>query len=401
MGPPGGTIRRLEDRDGDGRMDRSVLFAEGVPFPSGVLAWRDGVLVTCAYEAILLRDTDGDGKADVRQTLFSGFGRANSQHLPNAPTFGLDNWIYIANGLSGFSPQGGPLRRSDLRLVPETGRTEAVSGSSQYGQAFDEWGRRFIVRHDNHILFPVIPHEALEGAPHVLVASVEDSISDHGAVPRLFPISPRDWAFTTDTDSSCGIAFWRGRFYVCEPVLNLVHEDEVLPRGASFRARRTRPDAEFLASTDSWFRPVFLTVGPDAALYVADLYRAVIEHPDYIPKEIRGKLDFGAGKGLGRIYRVRPRGPRSVRTFHGRSTAEIAGALEDENPWVRATAQRLLIERRDPAALAALRALASGRASSRARLHALCALEGLGALGAEEIRAALGDPEPGVRENAL
>ena len=401
LGPPAGTIRRLEDTDGDGRMDRAVLFADGIAFPTGVLPWRGGLLVTCAYEILFLEDTDGDGRADARRTVLSGFGRGNSQHLVNGLQYGPDNWVYAANGLSGFSADGSAPRKSDFRFRPGTGRIEPVSGNSQFGQAFDEWGRRFIVRHNNHALFPVLPHDALARAPHAALPSVEASISDHGDIPRLFPRSPRDALFTTDTDSSCGVAIWRGRAYVCEPVLNLLHEDDLLPRGAAFVARRTRPDSEFLASEDPWFRPVNLALGPDGALYVADMYRAVIEHPDYIPREIRNRLPNDGGKGCGRIYRIRLRGPRQVRRLDGLSPEALVAALEDENPWTRRTAQRLLVERGGREPVAALRKLARDGRRPVARLQALWTLEGLGALTPAEVRTALRDPVPGVRENAL
>lgn len=401
LGPPSGTIRRLEDADGDGRMDRATLFAEGIPFPTSVLPWRGGLLVTCAYEVLYLKDTDGDGKADERRTLLSGFGRQNSQHLLNGLLYGLDNWVYASNGLSGFSAGGAAPRKSDFRFRPDTGEIEPVSGSSQFGNTFDEWGRRFIVRHDNHSIFPVVPQEYLKRAPHVALPAIEDPISDHGRIPRLFPRSPRDSAFTTDTDSSCSITIWRGRAYVCEPVLNLVHEDELVPKGASFTARRTRPDSEFLTSTDPWCRPVHLCPGPDGGLYVADMYRAVIEHPDYIPKDIQKKLNLDGGKGCGRIYRVRPRGPREIRRLHGLSVEALAAALEDENPWVRTTAQRLLVERRDPRAAAAVRTLAAGAGRPVARLHALRTLEGIGALAAADVATALRDDDARVREHAV
>ncbi|HYE99027.1 MAG TPA: PVC-type heme-binding CxxCH protein [Planctomycetota bacterium] len=390
LGPPAGRIRRLEDRDGDGRMDRSETLAEGLPFPTSVLPWRGGVLVTCAYEILHLKD-------GVRRTLFAGFGRQNSQHVLNGLQHGLDGWIYGSNGLSGGRIGDVTLRQMDFRMRPDTGDFEPVTGNGQFGNAFDEWGRRFLVRHDNHLVHAVLPYAALKRRPHVPVSAVEDSISDHGAIPKLFPISRPDAAFTTDTDSSCGIAVWLGRAYVCEPVLNLVHEDELLPKGASFRARRARPDAEFLASSDPWFRPVNLALGPDGALYVADMQRAVIEHPDYIPKDAQKKLDFDAGRGKGRIYRIRPRGPRSAVTLAEATTEGLAAALEHPNPWVRTTAQRLLLERRDPAVVPLLKAARA----PLARLHALWTLEALGALDQETATAALRDPEPGLREHAI
>jgi putative membrane-bound dehydrogenase-like protein len=410
LGSPTGTIRRLEDTDGDGRMDRATLFAENIPFPSGLLCWKGGVYATCAYEILYLQDRDGDGKADERKPVFAGFGRQNAQHVVNGLQFGLDNWITGSNGLSGGTIGGVVLNRSDFRFKPDRDRVEPVSGNSQFGNTFDDWGRRFIVRHDSHIVHPVLPQRAARRQPHVAIPAVEEPISDHGAIPRLHPISPRDAVFTTDTDSSCAVTIYRGgafppeysgNAFVCEPVLNLVHRDVLVPRGASFTAKRGESGREFFASTDPWSRPVNLCVGPEGALYVADMYRRVIEHPDYIPKEVQKKLDLKGGADCGRIYRIvhgtATKAPRLSRATAG----ELAAELESPNGWRRLTAQRLLVERQDRGAIEPLRALARGSASPLGRLHALWTLDGLSALGEEEILRALRDGEAGIREHAI
>jgi putative heme-binding domain-containing protein len=194
-----------------------------------------------------------------------------------------------------------------------------------------------------------------------------------------------------------------GNSFVCEPVMNLVHRDVLVPKGASFRAKRGDPDREFFASTDPWCRPVNLSVGPDGALYVCDMYRAVIEHPDYIPKDIQKKLDLDGGKDYGRIYRIvhesapRPKRPKMSKA-NGR---ELAAELENPNAWWRTTAQRLLVERQDRGAIEPLLALARGSGSPLARLHALWTLQGLGGLSADDVARAFQDSDPGIREHAL
>src|SRR5689334_19541847 len=381
LGSPSGTIRLLDG-------DRTTVFAENVAFPSGLLCWKGGVFVTCAYEVLYLKDTDGDGKADERRTVFGGFGRQNAQHVVNGLQWGLDNWIYGSNGLSGGSIGGVALNRCDFRFKPGSSDFEPVSGNSQFGNTFDDWGRRFIVRHDSHIVHPVLPQRALLRQPHVAFPAVEEPISDHGAIPRLHPVSPRDTVFTTDTDSSCAVTIYRGgafpseyagSSFVCEPVMNLVHRDVLRPRGASFTASRAEPDRDFFASTDPWSRPVNLCNGPDGALYVCDMYRAVLEHPDYIPKEIQKKLEMGAGKECGRVYRAFPESARAPRrpTLSRASAAELAAQFENPSGWWRTAAQRLLIERQARAAVEPLRALARRSKSPLGRLHALWALEGM------------------------
>ncbi|HEY1785325.1 MAG TPA: PVC-type heme-binding CxxCH protein, partial [Pirellulales bacterium] len=126
-GKPGGRICYLLDTDGDGRYDRRVSFLDDVAFPNGVMAWRDGVLVTAAGEVFFARDTNGDGRADERRTLFEGFKLGNQQHRVNGPRWGMDGWCYLANGDSGGLIQS-PLPNKeidisgrDLRVRPDDG----------------------------------------------------------------------------------------------------------------------------------------------------------------------------------------------------------------------------------------------------------------------------------------
>jgi putative membrane-bound dehydrogenase-like protein len=97
-GEPGGRVRFLEDTNNDGKHDKSTLFAEGLSFPNGVLAWGDGILVTAAPEIIYLQDSSGDGKTDVRRVLYSGYLEGNQQLRVNGLRWGLDNWVYCASG---------------------------------------------------------------------------------------------------------------------------------------------------------------------------------------------------------------------------------------------------------------------------------------------------------------
>src|SRR2546423_2471220 len=184
-----------------------------------------------------------------------------------------------------------------------------------------------------------------------------------------------------------------GNAFSCEPTGNLIHRDMLTPAGATFIARRSPEPVEFLASTDDWFRPVFLTTGPDGAIYVCDMYRKTIEHPEYLPDEVRKHTDFVSGKDKGRIYRITASkaAKSKPKTLAGASVRELCDQLANTNAWWRETAQRLLIERQDMAAGPILKtALAAPRSPVHA-LHALYTLEGLGLLGEEQIRRALAD----------
>ncbi len=184
---------------------------------------------------------------------------------------------------------------------------------------------------------------------------------------RLYPIS--DNLTTADSHvgtftAACAVHIYRGDAlpedyrgdaFACDPTANVVHRDKLTPVGPTFASRMANEGREFLASPDNWFRPVFLATGPDGALYVCDMYRKTIEHPDYLPVEVRKRTDFISGRDLGRIWRVTGRNLKSQienPRFPARaSTTELVQALGDSNSWRRETAQRLLVERHDPKAL--------------------------------------------------
>ena len=147
-----GRIRRLEDRDGDGRYEHAVTFCDGMNFPTSVMPYRDGLLVTDAPDILYLEDTDGDGRADVRRVEWTGFGTGSQQLRANSLHWGLDNWIYVANGRCDGDvrrpdtppDQATSIRARDFRFHPISNAGEAILGQSQFGQAHDAWGNRFL-----------------------------------------------------------------------------------------------------------------------------------------------------------------------------------------------------------------------------------------------------------------
>lgn len=425
LGKKGGRVKLLEDTDGDGRIDRATVFADHLAFPNGVMPLKGGVLVSSAPDLLFLQDTNGDGKADVRKVVFTGFAESNPQHRFNSPTYSIDNWIYCADGESpngirpGDQPEAKPieLRGSDFRFRPDFSHFELVSGRGQYGMAFDDWDNRFINHNSLHIRHPILPRQYLDRNPNLAVPEVIDEIATEGYAARVFPASKVETRFNDPEaaghfTSACSPLIYRadalpqkyrGCAFVCEPVHNLVHQCVLEPRGVSFVAKRAKEGVEFLASTDNWCRPVSLTVGPDGALYVVDMYRAVIEHPQWIPLDIQKKIDLRAGADRGRIYRIVPKaGLKAVKPQLGRaSVAEVVAQLENANAWWRQTAQRLLVERQDKAAVTPLRKLAKESPKPLARLHALWTLEGLAALEETQVLQALREVEPGLREHGL
>jgi putative heme-binding domain-containing protein len=162
-------------------------------------------------------------------------------------------------------------------------------------------------------------------------------------------------------------------------------------------------DREFLASRDPSFRPVGLEIGPDGALYLLDMQRDVIEHPDYIPDKVKAKLDLRAGSDRGRIWRITPKGglPATKPVLRDFKAAELVTQLGSPLGWSRLTAQRLLIERGTTGMADDIRQLSQNGADPAIRVQALWTLHGLGVLHEGDVRRALSDGNAGVRENAL
>src|SRR5262249_13075044 len=178
--------------------------------------------------------------------------------------------------------------------------------------------------------------------------------------------------------------------FISEPVHNLIHLEVLQSDGVSFTSHRAsdEKDSEFLASEDNWFRPTMLKTGPDGALYIADMYRLVIEHPEWIPDDVKNRLDLRAGHDKGRIYRVYPAGAqlRKIPRLDQLDTSGLVAALDSPNGWQRDTAQRLLVERADPNAAKPLQSLFAKTSNPKVRLQALCTLDALSAITPEFVK---------------
>lgn len=438
-----GKIKLLSDTTGDGRMDKSIVFAEGLILPNSIMRWKKGVLVTDSPNVLYLEDTDGDGRADIKDTLLTGFALSNPQHNLNSPQLGLDNWIYLAHegtiatetykdefgdaGTEVYYPArpGHPrlpvnAGGRSVRFNPDRYLLETTSGETQFGQSFDVWGHHLLVSNANHIFQEVIAAPYLNRNPHLLISDASQDLSDHGNAAEVFPITRNpEHQLLTDVGvitSACGLtAYLGGAFpegfnenitFVAEPVSNLIHADQLTGKGASFVASRIHPNKEFLASTDSWFRPVNMYTGPDGALYVVDYYRQIIEHPEWMGEEVVKSGQLYNGMDKGRIYRITVTGAKAADWTKGlrlgdAGSEELVEKLAENNSWWRMNAQRLLVDRKDKKAIPALLKMTQNSSSPLGRVHALWTLEGMGALKPEWIMQALKDPVPGVRENAI
>src|SRR5262249_37877760 len=324
--------------------------------------------------------------------------------------------------LAGFAAKG------DRR--PSAFDVEATAGFSQFGLAHDDWGARFPSWNTIPIRHVVLEQQALDRNPYLAETSTVALILDPADGGRIFGISPPQARFNRESvaffNASCGPliergglvpAAYHGNAFVCEPLSNLVHRRVLEPSGVTFLARRVEQGREFLASSDPAFRPVNLATGPDGALYVVDMYRELVEHPQFVPEPARGHVEFRRWYDRGRIWRIRPKSTPAVaarRPNLGQADERLLVAmLGNRNAWWRTTAQRLLVERgaieragrnQDPSSVPRLLAVLKESPNPLARLHALWTLAGIGPID-EEFDASVNrmtrDRHPGLREHAL
>ncbi|HEV8544023.1 MAG TPA: PVC-type heme-binding CxxCH protein, partial [Verrucomicrobiae bacterium] len=424
---PGGRVKSLEDTDGDGRYDKATIFLDNLPFPTGVTAWGRGVYICAAPDILYAEDTDGDGKADKIEKVFTGFPTDNYQARVNSLSLGLDNWIYGADGLLGGNIRPGSeppgshetnIRGHDFRFHPATRVFATVSGLTQQGRVRDDWDNWFGCNNSQSLLYFPMPERYLRRNPHIAAPESAKYLPSYSDSGRVYPASHllarfNDPEAANHITSACGLGIYRdtllgaayyGNAFVCEPVHNLVHREILSSDGGSSHRAEDETNAEFLASTDNWFRPVQVRTGPDGALYVVDMYRFLIEHPRWIPAARLAQIDIRAGSDKGRIYRVYPAKAflpptRDLTKLVG---AELAEALNSGNGTERDRVHIELLRRNEGGSVAPLKKLASTAAvAPQVRAQALAVLDGLGHLDVEMVRAAFQDPNDQVRAQAV
>ena len=443
-----GRIRMLEDTNGDGIFDKSTVFADNLPWPTAVFCYNGGVFVGATPDIIYLKDTNGDGKADVREVVFTGFAegqkRVNVQEMLNSFIWGLDNRIHGATSGDGglvkslLHPEALPvdLQGRDFVIDPRTMTLTSEAGGGQHGLSFDDWGRRFACNNSDHIRLFIYDDRYAARNPYYAMPAPLVSIAVDGPAAEVYRVSPEEpwrvirtrWRvaglvngpiegggrsagyFTGATGTTIyrGDAFpseFRDNAFVGDAGGNLVHRKILYQDDVGLKAQRAPGEEhmEFAASRDTWFRPVQFANAPDGTLYVIDMYREIIEHPWSLPPNIKKFLDLNSGNDRGRIYRIVPDGFKQPQ-FHrldAMSTAELVATLASPNGWYRDTASRLLYERRDKTAVPKLVKLLEVSKSPLARLHALHSLDGLNALEPLNVLTALEDQDAWVRTHAV
>jgi putative membrane-bound dehydrogenase-like protein len=430
-----GRVRMLEDTDGDGRFDKATTVVDKLNAPTAVACYDGGLYVGAVPDILYCK---GGGCRPV----YTGFDRDQAgEGMLNSLRWGLDNRFHLSTSLAGGNVR--PADRKDAKPVsvrnrgflfdPRTGKFEVTSGGGQHGMCLDDWGRKFVCSNSEPLNLVMYDGRYLDRNPYLAAPRADVNIAPEGASTKLKRISPTEpWRVlrtrlrwqgvvpgpkeggqpTGFFTSATGVtvyrgdawpAKYRGTILVGEVASNLVYRADLRPRGVGLVAERADADGEFLASSDIWFRPVQFANGPDGCLYVLDFYRELVETVVSIPPEITKHLDPTSGMDRGRIYRIVPEGFKQPRIpkLSQATTAELVALLEHPNGWHRETASRLLYQRQDRAAVAPLKKLAAESKSPLGRMQALYALSGLQALEVAQVKAALNDPEPRVREHAL
>ena len=464
-----GRVRRLEDRDGDGHYETSTVFLDGLPWPTAITCWEDGVFIGSTPDILYARDTTGDGKADIRETIFTGFAsdfapyatnKLNVQAMMNSLQWGPDCRIHGCGSMSGGkvkrvdspfvdawlariqspnplpAPETLDLRGRDFSFDPRRLDLRLESGGGQYGMSFDDQGRKFLCSNSDHLQIARYEERYASRPGWYSPPPTRMSIAADGPAAEVFRISPEEpwrvirtrWRVTGLVQgliegggrssgyftSATGITVYRGDAYgpdfagdvfIADCGSNLIHRKKIRAQGID-RIGERPPDElrrEFLASRDTWFRPVQFANAPDGCLWVLDMYREVIEHPWSLPPNLKRLIDLNAGNDRGRLIRIVPDGKTLRRSVQLASAPEavLIETLAHPNGWHRDTATRLLHERQSNA-LPALKALIRKPGSSPlARFHALQLLSARSQIDGADLSIALRDESPMVRAAAI
>jgi putative heme-binding domain-containing protein len=378
-GPGRDRVKTLEDTDGDGRMDKVTIFAEGLNIPSGIAVGHGGVWVANAPDIVFMQDTDGDGRADKQEVVVTGFGRDDTHELPNSLTWGPDGWLYGLNGV--FNPsrieQNGKVFEFTcalFRIHPRTREFQIFceGTSNPWGVAFDREGSAFVsacvIDHLWHLVESA--YYIRQGGPYPPFTSPQPSIVKHKHQKAAY----------------CGIHYFdsdayppefRERLYMGNIHGNCLNVDVLERDGSTYFAR---PAPDFLSANDAWFMPVVQKTGPDGSLYVLDWYDRYHCYQD------ANRDPAGIDRARGRLYRIRygqtPRAPKF--DLAQESSDQLIERLHSPNVYYRDVAQRILSERNDSVARPHLEKLVLDEAAPRkARMHALWALVGAGELSSD------------------
>ncbi len=412
---PIGRISILEDENGDGEMDKSTIYLDGLIMPRALGLVKGGALVAENNSLWITQDTDGDLKADSKILLDSTYASNGvPEHSDNGFVRNVDNWYYSAKSRLRYRQAGEKWIRDSTEFRGQWGIDQDDQGRLIYNYNWSQLHGdlvppNYLSRNPNHSPSTGIDHGLtidrkifpIRTTPAINRGYIPGTLSEDGKLLEFTsacsPVVNRSHLFP---------AGYFGNIFVMENAGNIVKRNVVSQNGALLEAHDPNSGREFMASTDERFRPVHGAIGPDGALYIADMYRGIVQHESYMTpylkeQTLNRKLDFPVH--LGRIWRVVPEDwePAALPKPGLESTNELIARLSHSDGWHRDIAQRLLVEKNDPNSISALESLAKNGATELGRFHALWTLEGMGALGSELLFETLLDSNPLVKSASI
>jgi putative membrane-bound dehydrogenase-like protein len=393
-GPRGADrIKILEDTDGDGKADKATVFVEGLNLASGLAVGHGGVFVGQAPYLLFYPDRDRDDHPDGDpEVLLKGFGLQDAHSTVNSMSWGPDGWLYGAQGSTVTARiQGIEFQQGIWRYHPRTRRFElfAEGGGNTWGLDYDAAGNIFGSSNGNYITFHME-----QGAYYL------KGFAKHGPLhnPHTFgyfgPIA-YDGAKVGGHVTPGGIIYkgdafppeFQGAFIGGNLLSNSVYWHTIKPSGSTFQGKH---GGTLIDARDTWFRPIDLLVGPDAAVYVVDWYDKRAAHLD--PRDTWDRTN-------GRIYRVVHGERRKVEPFdlNAKSSAELVELRTSPNDWYAAEARRILAERRDPSVIPGLKDRLRQDRDETIALRDLWALQVSGGFDDSQALESLEHPVAGVR----
>lgn len=430
-------IKILEDTNGDGKADKTTIFAEKLNIPTSFVFSNGGIIVSQAPSFVYLKDTDGDDKADVRQNILPGWGKRDTHAQASNLRYGLDNKIWGVVGYSGYyngkkGKDSVSFGNGAYKFDPNTKQLEFLSTTSN-----NTWGLGFSEENDVFISTANNTHTAFFGMPkryfdkvkinETGVEKLDAHYGMHVATKNLRQVDVHG-GFTAAAGHSLYTArvfpkeYWNRVAFVTEPTGRLIHRVNLQQNGSGFR--EIGDGWNIFNSADEWAAPIQAEVGPDGALWITDWYDFIIQH-NPTPSVASAGLNAENGKGnayinplrdheRGRIYRLayKNNDQKNTLQLNKNDVAGLVSALSNSNMFWRLTAQRLLVEKGDKSVLPALYKLVQNEKLDETginapAIHALWTMHGLKALNGTNQEAlnvaikALNHPAGGVRRAAI
>jgi putative heme-binding domain-containing protein len=387
QGRPGrDMVHVLEDFAPDGKARKISLFAKDLNIPIGILPRKDGAIVYSINSIDYLRGPVGQ-LYQKRDTLYGGFGYRDTHGMVNSLTLGYDGWVYACHGYANDSAtkgtDGHELRMNSgnvFRFKPDGSRIEIFTRGqvNPFGLCFDEWGNLYSA--DCHTK-PIT--QLIRGAHYDSFGKPHDGLG----------YGPNMMGHLHDSTGLCGLVYYdadqfppqyRKTLFVCNPVTSRINHDKLAWKGSTPEAV-LQPD--FLISNDPWCRPVYMTLGPDGAIYFADFYNRIIGHYE-VPLTHPGR-----DRTRGRIWRIVYKGADAKGTPppHGGdltaiSVPELIKVLDHPNITVRMFALHELVDRGEEASKA-IRARLLATVGGNRHAFQLWALHRLGSLTSKDLMA--------------